>query len=411
MRIPVTFVLLFSIILIAPCASFAQSRDSISVKDKFTSAFAVDIRPSYAFSSYKDDILRDCLELDHAQKTTAALSFHLKYGFSFSSDSRQGRIYPGAWQGIGSGINLFGNTKGLGNPVAVYLFQGAPIYHFNKRLSLYYEWNFGISMGWKPCDGKTTHSNLIVGSKVNAYINLGGGLSWKLNKSLSFVAGLDLTHFSNGNTAFPNPGVNLIGLKFGLIQSFGRTDIDNPEKSDSYNTHPNGIELENLKKRRKISYDFSIYGGSRRRVYRGGEKPVLLNGHFAVAGVSFAPMWNVSRNFRTGLAADFQWDESTDLRRHHVSGETADDILFYRPPFINQVGVGLSARAELVMPIFSVNLGLGYNFIGPEESIATYQMANLKIYIFKSLYLNIGYQLQNFQKQSNLRLGVGFNLH
>ena len=70
--------------------------------------------------------------------------------------------------------------------------------------------------------------------------------------------------------------------------------------------------------------------------------------------------------------------------------------------------LGISGRAELVMPIFSVNVGIGYNIIGPEETKATYELANLKVRITEHFFLNIGYQLLNFQKQNNLMLGLGY---
>ncbi len=364
----------------------------------------VDFRPSYAFSSFRDDVLRENLILDHAIRTRIAYSTHIKFGFSFTQATKEGRYYPGAWQGIGTGLNMFGNVHGLGIPVSVYLFQGAPIAHLNDRLSLYYEWNFGASFGWKPCDGVIARSNLIVGSRVNAYINLGFGFKWKLGKTVAMTAGVDLTHFSNGNTSYPNPGVNMAGVKIGISHSFG------PSSEISRQAPKEGEQNDILSDKRKLTFDFTLYGALRRRVYRGGETPILLHSHFAVAGMSFAPMWRVGRVFRAGLSADFQWDESSDLRRHHAYGSTADDIKFRRPPFFSQVSVGAAARGELVMPLFSVNVGMGYNFIGPEEARATYQMANLKIRVYRGLFVNIGYQLLDFQRQNNLMLGFGYML-
>ncbi|MDE6741287.1 MAG: acyloxyacyl hydrolase [Muribaculaceae bacterium] len=362
-------------------------------------SLGLDVRPSYAFSSYRDDILTKILDMDNAGKTVIATSLHLQYSFSFPDGSRQSRICPDAWQGIGAGVNFMGNTKGIGNPVSLYAFQGAPIWNFSERLSLYYEWNFGASFGWRPCDGEIARSNLIVGSRVNAYINVGAGLRYRVNDIWSLMAGLDLTHYSNGNTSFPNPGVNLVGLRIGVVRSLSRsrTDSDLPLISDSIFKH-------------RPEFDITVYGALRKRVYRGGEEPVLLNGRYAVAGLDFAPMWRISKNFRTGPSFDLQWDESTDLKRNHVSGTTADDIFFYRPSFFRQVCVGLSARAELVMPVFSVNVGIGYNLIGPEETRASYQLANLKVRLTDRFYLNIGYQLLNFQKQNNLMLGLGYTL-
>lgn len=368
---------------------------------KIISCVGIDVRPSYAFSSYCDDVLSEKLDTSDARKTKLASSIHLKYGFCFSPATRMGRLYPDAWQGLGAAVNFFGNNRGIGTPVSVYAFQGAPVYRFNDKLSIYYEWNFGASFGWKKCNGEVANSNLIVGSNVNAYINIGGGLYWRLNDSYSMTAGLELTHYSNGNTSFPNPGVNLAGIRIGVSKTFGGKD-DYKKKSDAF-------EPDSTGKKNKWQIDVTAYGAWRKRVYRGGESPVLLNGHFAVVGLDVSPMWNVTRKLRAGASLDFQWDESTDLKRHYVSGFSADDICFTRPSIFKQICVGLSGRAELVMPIFSVNVGIGYNFIGPEETLASYQLANLKVRLTQRLFLNIGYQLLNFQKQNNLMLGIGYS--
>ena len=47
--------------------------------------------------------------------------------------------------------------------MAFYVFQGARIARFNPRLSLNYEWNFGISAGWKPYDNDYNSYNGAVG--------------------------------------------------------------------------------------------------------------------------------------------------------------------------------------------------------------------------------------------------------
>ncbi len=358
---------------------------------------SVDVRPSYAFSSFRDDVLRETLMMDDANTTHFSSSIHLKYGFTFSPDSKEGRFYPGVWQGLGAGVNIFGNSKGIGTPVSLYLFQGAPVWRISDRLSLFYEWNFGLSVGWKPCDGVTAQSNLIVGSRMNAYINLGAGLRWKMAEGYFLTAGLDLTHFSDGNTSYPNPGVNLAGVRVGVTHTFGeRRTLPPIQRNDSV-------------ERGKFGVDVTAYCAWRKRVYRGGEEPVLLRGHFMVAGLDITPMWNLSRLFRVGPSLDVQWDESTDLKRNYAEGSGTDDIYFYRPDPFRQICWGLSARGELVMPLFSVNLGIGYNIFGPPESKATYQMANLKIRVLKGLYVNIGYQLLDFEKQNNLMLGLGYS--
>ncbi|MDE5868851.1 MAG: acyloxyacyl hydrolase [Muribaculaceae bacterium] len=357
----------------------------------------VSVRPYYSFPSFRDDVLQEHLSMEKAKDNRTGMALDFQYGFAFKEGSRFATLYPGVREGAGLRVDIFEYPKNIGVPVSLYLFQGAPVCRFGERLSLDYEWNFGVSGGWKPTKGDIAESTLIVGSRFNAYINLGLGLRYRLGKDLSLTAGLDLTHFSDGNTSFPNPGVNLFGVRVGMVKSLGDESKGTPFRSDS--TFCKGI-----------SYDLMCYGAWRKRVYRGGEKPLLLGGHYGIAGINFAPMWDLKRWLRVGVSADFQWDGSSDLKRHYIGGDTQEDIRFSKVPFFSQTAVGLSLRGELVMPVFSVNIGCGYNFIGPPEARASYQMANLKIYANKRLYLNIGYQLQNFQRQNNLMLGLGWKI-
>lgn len=81
-----------------------------------------------------------------------------------------------------------------------------------------------------------------------------------------------------------------------------------------------------------------------------------------------------------------------------------------RPGFGKQLSVGVSAHAELTMPIFSVNVGLGVNILNPEGDRRFYQMLNLKTFVTRRLFLNVGYRLGKFKDPQNLTLGVGVRL-
>ena len=50
-----------------------------------------------------------------------------------------------------------------------------------STISLNYEWNFGASFGWKPYDEYDNPENQIIGSKVNAYLNVNLYLKWSLS--------------------------------------------------------------------------------------------------------------------------------------------------------------------------------------------------------------------------------------
>ena len=359
----------------------------------------------YVASSVEDDI-REKVPADEKISVHSALPVNLRYSFSFTNP-RVRNYLPGGYQGISVGVLNIGalETNGfskarnnIGYPVLAYLFQGGPFHHFSPELSLNYEWNFGAAIGWKPYSQGNRCFNLTVGSQVNAYLNLGLNLQWQLNHHTAIFAGVSVSHFSNGNTSFPNPGVNSFGARLGVAYTL------NPMEK--------GFEpcLPDTVRKRKLEYDVSVWGATRRRVYRGGEEPVLLPGHFACAGVSFAPMFRLGNWWRIGGSADIQWDQSSDKKNDYISGDSTEDIKFSSPHFFRQLSVGISAHGELQMPIFAVNVGCGYNIYAPWENRGSYQNITLKTYIGSYFFINVGYQLRNFHQQSSLMLGAGVTI-
>lgn len=368
------------------------AEDDTSGNSRFTSRFSIEAGGAYVPGT--SDFFRG--QNNRAACIDASFSGHLKYSFSFPEKSEQWRECPGAYQGVGLG--MFGFAKGdvLGTPVALYVFQGAPFLRMlGGRFTVGYEWNFGASFGWKHHDPETDPYN-IVGTSTNAYINLGLRFGYRLSPQWGLSLALEGSHFSNGNTTLPNSGVNTVGFRLGVTYTPGGEPV-----SDKWTLLPWTP---------RFSYDLMAYGGWRRRTYNfnGIEEP--LPGKFGVAGLTFAPMYDFHRMFRAGVGLDLQYDESAALEKYPAD-DTYGDPLFYRPPFMKSVAAGLSARAELVMPIFSVGVGLGYNVLGSVGSKRFYQMLTLKTYIAGDLFLNVGYKLHDFKTPSNLMLGLGYRFH
>lgn len=378
----------------------ASSKDSTS--QRLIHIIGVDFRPAYTFPT------NGFFKGANAAQTPVRKTFsgHVKYGFKFAPDTYWGRMYPYAIQGLGIGYNTFFNSSEIGNPLAVYAFQTYRIASITRRLSFDYEWNFGASFGWKKYDKETNPMNNVVGSKINAYINFGLLLNWQIDACTNLRAGVGVTHYSNGNTGYPNSGVNTIGGSIGLIRYFG-----SKEKLELYDrryaTYRNRDAFKPY-----ISYDLIVYGALKKKgVFPPESSPVLVPGSFAVGGLNFTPMYNFSNYFRAGLSLDAQYDESANINEHianTVGGVDVENIRFHRPPLKEQLAVGLSVRAEIVMPIFSINLGVGRNILCKgADTDSFYQIVALKTDITKNLFLHVGYQLYKFRKPNNLMLGVG----
>lgn len=327
------------------------------------------------------------------------LSAHLKYAFQFSKNSRLGKLYPYAYQGIGISYGSFFNTSEVGNPLALYAFQGSRIKQLSPKLSLDYEWNFGVSFYWKKYNELTNQYNNIVGSKINAYINLGFFLNWQVSPQWNLTAGLDFTHFSNGNTNYPNAGINPIGGRIGIVHTFGR------ENTDAATTRiGNAKPIDILP---HVSYDLIIYGATRKKGFIKDNSTYLVPGAFGIIGLNFNPMYNFNKFFKAGTSLDLQFDESANIKEH-LADSPAHDPKFYRPPFREQFAAGLSIRGELVMPIFSINIGFGHNILYKGNDTKNfYQILALKASLTRNIFLHVGYQLSNFKSPNNLMLGLG----
>lgn len=401
-------IILFLVISTCTTVAYAQNRNSIpnaaedSTSRKVIHYAGIDFSPSYVCPTNK--FFKGDNSLQKPLKTS--FSTHLKYGFRFGKDTFFGKMYPYSVQGIGVSWNTFLNKTEVGTPVALYVFQTSRIASLAGKLSLDYEWNFGASFGWKPFDEESNPANLVVGSRINAYINLGLLLNWQLAPSWNLRAGAGFTHYSNGNTSYPNAGVNTIGGRIGLTRSFGhevKPEVPSPRrKADGTGFRP------------YVSYDLIVYGALRKKAIIWEDGTVsIAPGSFAIVGLNFNPMYNFNRYFRAGLSLDAQFDESANIKDHIANDYIpADDLKFHRPPFMEQFAVGLSVRAEIVMPIFSINLGIGRNILCKgDDTSSFYQTFVLKTDITKNIFLHVGYQLYRFKEPNNLMIGLGYRFN
>ena len=376
--------------------------DSLARPQALVHKLGLDVSPGALFRT--DDFFKGANAAGKEFGTT--LSVHLKYAFQFGPETRFGRNYPFTYQGVGLGYNTFFNSAEVGTPVALYVFQHARIAALTERLSLDYEWNFGLSFGWKPYDTNYNRANIMMGSRVNAYLNVDFYLNWLLTQRLELTTGLSMTHFSNGNTKFPNAGLNSIGMKLGLVYSFGR--VDNPL------SRPRARLLAEPFPRH-LSYDLVLFGSWRRKGVAVGDKQYAAPDAYGVAGFNFAAMYNFGYKFRAGLSVDGVYDGSANVyTEDYIVGYDGGDpgYQFHTPSFDKQIALGISGRAEFVMPYFTVGFGLGFNVLHKGGDLKSfYQMLTLKVGVTHNTFVHVGYCLKDFQTPNYLMLGVGFRFN
>ena len=166
--------LMMALLLMATSSLFAKGADTMSVlasaphRKGLIHRIGAQYRPEY--NAKTNPFLKG--DNGWGRPMDFTQSAHLRYSFEFQPESRAGKIYGGVYQGIGAAFYALGNTTELGDPIAIYLLQGARIARLSDRLSLNYEWNFGISFGWQPYHSNINPRNIMIGSKMNAYLNV-----------------------------------------------------------------------------------------------------------------------------------------------------------------------------------------------------------------------------------------------
>lgn len=372
-----------------------DSIQAIGALSSFSHFIALEYRPAWVIPSPAYTNQQDTYPFGRFEQ-----SAHLKYGFALPKTSLGHQVFPNTQQGAGLAVYDFGNTAEIGTPIVAYLFQKSEIAKIARRLSLDYEWNFGLSTGWEAYDPDTNPNNLIVGSRVNAFISLGTSLSWKLTKNLALFSGFNFSHFSNGNTKYPNAGVNLLSGKLGVIY-----EVSDPDASP--------LATQTLQKpvfTRHISYDFVAYGSWRRKAVQFLEKEVHSPHQYTVVGAYFAPMFNWSYRWRTGLSIDALYDGSANVYIEDYIVGTEQQ--FFDPKLNQQIAFGLSARIDYVMPLFTINLGIGKHMLHKGDDMnGSYQALALKIKATKNVFLNIGYSVKDFQEPNYLMFGLGYRFN
>lgn len=385
-------IILFELILVVYNVHAKSLNDSISTKP--IHRVSLEVHPSYVIPTHK--FLRG--KNYEKRAIRSAISGHLKYAFHFKEGSRMNRLYPYAYQGIGLSYGTFINATELGSPFGIYAFQGSRIKSFNKNLTLDYEWSFGVTFGWHEYN-KNNRYNHVIGTDINAYMNLGVMLNWQLSPHYHLTSGISLSHFSNANTHYPNQGVNIVESKIGIVRTFGDKNSNGEFKQTTRPT----ILLP-----RHISYDLILYGAFRVREINRNKKKYIPKHEFGVYGINFNPMYHFNNSFSTGASVDIQYDTSSNLE-NHVAEIEGDNIRFYDQPFKERISAGISIRGEWRMPIFSINGGIGYNFYAKSfDTEKFYQILAMKLFITNQFFLHIGYQMNQFKDPNNLMIGLGY---
>jgi hypothetical protein len=203
------------LVLLVPIFLFSQDSSTVDTKT-----------PSHTFLSlnyHAGQVLQtnDFLKGENASGKPVDYfqAIRLEYGKQTTGEAIWEQWYNYPIYGIGFyGVDFF-NEDELGQPSAIYGFFNG----FFKRWERWrfgYEIGFGLTYNWKPFDHDANPHNIAIGSYNTVYIDAGLTLKYLISKRFDLDLGFSFTHFSNGATAVPNFGINLLAPRLGLTYQF-----------------------------------------------------------------------------------------------------------------------------------------------------------------------------------------------
>lgn len=192
------------------------------------------------------------------------------------------------------GLGFYGTTLGNdaihGKEFALFPYFKFP---FVSTSNFSFSSLFGLGLGLvtKKYDAVENPYNVVIGSKLNIHFQAKFMARYRLSKRWSFDLGLAFAHFSNGNTAEPNIGINNLSLNSGFSFLIGET------------TPRTEFEIKPADKR--IFWEIGIAPGKK------STRALQSTNHFAISasGDVWKPLTHV---VAFGLGPDIFYDTSAE---------------------------------------------------------------------------------------------------
>ncbi len=156
------------------------------------------------------------------------ITFINSIGFTWQSSGKDKwhQLYNFPKFGLDVYYGTFSNPQQLGYNIGI-----VPAFEFKGKRDKNFRLKFGLGNAWfsKPFDLITNPSNFYIGRHIVSMTNIGIYWTARLSKKLALTYGISSLHCSNGHTALPNAGMNILsahlGLRFEEQREFQRQEM------------------------------------------------------------------------------------------------------------------------------------------------------------------------------------------
>ncbi|HTB05412.1 MAG TPA: acyloxyacyl hydrolase [Bacteroidia bacterium] len=273
-----------------------------------------------------------------------------------------------------------GNPSQLGNMMGVYPFIN---FHLQRSNSEILYLRLGIGLGYLPVtyDRISNHKDYLIGSHLNAMINLRLTNHFYLSKNLRLETGLGLTHCSDGTFKTPNLGINLVTVNTGLSYSLS---------SCKTLVYPFADTI----KHKKFDHEFFFALGSRQIEPPGG------NRYYATT-MGYTIFHKMNSKNKLGLGVDFFYNNANTALYH---------VQYNDSSAFNAWQVGAKICYEIVLGKVSLPIEVGgYLHTQYTGNGYEYDRIGIRYYACRHVIINLTL-LAHAASADYIEWGIGFKL-
>jgi hypothetical protein len=273
-------------------------------------------------------------------------------------------------------INL-GNPNELGFGYGLFPFLELPI--TQGKINWNIKMGYGLGVIEQPFHKKENYKNVAIGSHVNAIIYFNSMLDLKLFKELTFSAGASLIHYSNGSSAQPNLGINIISLTSGMNYTFGKKEVEVREVGSARVLTWNNLVTSGLAMKEVAPIDGPPYW---------------------VSTLSFNRMKSRTEKSSFGFSADLFYNSSLSALIDRDSSVSSTDLDNFR--------VGIIGLYSFDVGEFSVLLGAGaYLYSNYKGNGVIYNKLETRYWVSDQLFFRFGVKT-HLAAADFVEYGVGY---
>jgi len=286
-------------------------------------------------------------------------------------------------------INLFGN------PFATYVFFNEPIVQF-KESKIAYDFDVGLSYGWKPYDSLSNPEQTVIGSSLNFVFMLSLQYEFKISNRWDGIIGANLNHMSNGRIVSPNRGVNLYAVNVSLRYRLKPARPKNYRRGDLSFSPPPNIHNDIAPFKSMVEF-YGVASAGVATTFKDKDNHI----YYLVSSLALDVAKHYSYSGKFGVGLDLFYDSS--LKEDYSSAYPSGNIpshLFYWP------GVHLSH--EYMVHRWTLVTQTGINLKVPGDKGLWYGRVGLRYDLSKAIFVRATVRLYQKVYSDFVEWGVGY---